>query len=62
MDATSGRSGPFGLRDDELAPPASEADADPPGLSTLNTMARTESSFRACRMYSMSVSEPAPGR
>ena len=37
---------------------ASEAPADPPGLSIRSTSARSELSLRARRMYSMRVSEP----
>ena len=33
--------------------------ADPPGLSMRSTIARTDGSRRAWRMYSISVSEPA---
>ena len=38
---------------------ASEADADPPGLSMRSTIARTEASRLASRMCSMSVSDPS---
>jgi hypothetical protein len=38
---------------------ASEAVAEPPGLSIRRTIARIDESRRACRMYSVSVSDPA---
>ena len=37
---------------------ASDADADPPGLSMRSTIARSDESRRAWRMASMRVSEP----
>ena len=58
MDTINGRSGFSCFASINSRQMASDALADPPGLSMRSTMARTDESFLAARMASTSVSDP----